>query len=102
MRFRWRNVQFVHDAPHRLADSQDVIVRHLALNRRRIVGVSPEWRRRTRIRHDVLRLRKQFVDVLKRSTHMPLMVLAKAVGAGLFVHFLAGASAVALIAISIS
>ena len=72
-----------------LANPNDVIVRYLALDRRRVVGVSLEWRRRTGIAHRVLGFGEQLVDVLKGRAHMPLMIFAKGVCLCLFTHFFA-------------
>src|SRR5206468_4291060 len=87
MRLGWWNTQFLHHAPHRFTNSDDVIVRHLALDRRGIIRMPPEWRGRTGVRHRVLGFREQLVDVLKRRPHMPLVMLAKPVGFCLIAHF---------------
>ena len=87
VRFRRRNVQLFHQAPHSFTDSEDIIVRHLPLNRRGIVRMHPEWRGRTGVGHGVLSLRKQLVDVLKSGTHMPLMMFAETMRFCLVIHF---------------
>src|SRR5579885_581851 len=75
---RWRrDVEFLHYAAHRVANSGDIIVRDLALDRCGIVCVSAEWRRRPGIDHDVLRFAQQLVDVLKCRAHMALMMFAE-------------------------
>src|SRR6266567_2368626 len=87
MRFGWRNVQFLHDAPHRFADPQDVVVSYLALDWRGVVRMHPKRRRRAGIRHGVLSLGKQLIDVLKRRAYVALMILAKTMCFCLVTHF---------------
>src|SRR5438477_10735757 len=87
MRLGWRNVQLFHDAPHRFANAQDVVVRHLTLDRRGVVRMHPKRRRRASIRDGVVSLGKQLVDVPKGGAHMPLMEFAKAVRFRLVTHF---------------
>src|SRR5204863_3167115 len=82
-----RNFQFLHHAPYRFPDPHDVVVCHLALDRRRVVRVHSKRRLRASIRHGVLGLRKQLVDVLERRAYVPLVILAKAICFDLVTHF---------------
>jgi hypothetical protein len=52
-------------------------MRHLALDRHGVVRVHSERRLRTSIRHGVLGLGKQLVDVLERRAYVALMMPAK-------------------------